>query len=296
MLELLNAEAYVGTYDKYYNRNCIDGAWMHLANYTSHEEYIKACTKLHKDEAEPHFMIQDTYCLPTEYQDGDDDVYPELWNVLNIVKSWSEDKQNSFQLYCDDNGEIPDMFSLDMFEKVYKPSSTNGDWMSELKKKDNHIAGIICISKDTYTIIPKPYMEKSFCFGYSCTGQGQTFDEAQEQYKSFNGDKFKAENLKSFDKDFPLLKEGESLYFRILQRSRLSEYYKQEANIFNEEYFKRFGGSEYVKMEKEVAEPFIKAYNDAITKLRGKYEKQLDTYLKKYGISKLKIWTYCCDD
>ena len=131
---------------------------------------------------------------------------------------------------------------------------------------------------------------------YSFIGQGLTFDEAQKQYKSFNGDKFKAENLKSFDKDFPLLKEGESLYFRILQRSRLSEYYKQEANIFNEEYFKRFGGSEYVKMEKEVAEPFIKAYNDAITKLRGKYEKQLDTYLKKYGISKLKIWTYCCDD
>lgn len=46
MLELLNAEAYVGTYDKYYNRNCIDGAWMHLANYTSHEEYIKACAEV----------------------------------------------------------------------------------------------------------------------------------------------------------------------------------------------------------------------------------------------------------
>lgn len=296
MLELLNAETYVGTYDKYYSRNCLDGAWMHLANYTSHDEYIKACAEVHKDEADPRFMIQDTSCLPTEYRDGDDDVYPELWNVLNIAKSWSEDKQNSFQLYCDDNGEVPDMYSLDMFEKVYKPSSTNDDWMSKLKKKDNHIAEILCISKDTYTIIPKPYMEKSFCFGYSCTGQGQTFDEAQKQYESFNGDKFKAENLKSFDKDFPLLKEGESLYFRILQRSRLSEYYKQEANIFNEEYFKRFGGSDYVKMEKEVAEPFIKAYNDAIANLRSKYEKQIDTYLKKYGISKLKIWTYCCDD
>lgn len=296
MLELLNAEAYVGTYGKYYNRNCIDGAWMHLANYTSHEEYIKACAEVHKDEAEPRFMIQDTSCLPTEYRDGDDDVYPELWSVLNIVKSWSEDKQNSFQLYCDDNGEIPDMFSLDMFEKVYKPSSTNGDWMSELKKKHNRVAEIVNVTNDIYIIINKPYTEKSFCFGYSFIGQGQTYDEAQKQYDSFNGDTFKAENLKSFDEDFPHLKEGESLYYRILQNSHLTEYNKQEASIINEVNYKKYRSSEFVKLEKEIAEPFIKAYNDTITKLRDKYEKQLDTYLKKYGISKLKIWTYCCDD
>ena len=149
---------------------------------------------------------------------------------------------------------------------------------------------------DLYIIINKPYTEKSFCFGYSFIGQRQTYDEAQKQYDSFNGDTFKAENLKSFDEDFPHLKEGESLYYRILQNSHLTEYNKQEASIINEVNYKKYRSSEFVKLEKEIAKPFIKAYNDTITKLRDKYEKQLDTYLKKYGISKLKIWTYCCDD
>lgn len=30
--------------------------------------------------------------------------------------------------------------------------------------------------------------------------------------------------------------------------------------------------------------------------VKKEFEKRLETYLKKYGLSKLKVWTYCADD
>lgn len=49
---------YVGTYSKY-NNGSIEGAWLNLLDYSSHEELTRAMRVLHIDEIDPEFMIQD---------------------------------------------------------------------------------------------------------------------------------------------------------------------------------------------------------------------------------------------
>ena len=38
------------------------------------------------------------------------------------------------------------------------------------------------------------------------------------------------------------------------------------------------------------------AYKQKVQDLRNEVEKRLDSYLKKYGLSKIRRWTYCADD
>ena len=38
------------------------------------------------------------------------------------------------------------------------------------------------------------------------------------------------------------------------------------------------------------------AYKQKVQGLRNEFEKRLDAYLKKYGLSKIRRWTYCADD
>lgn len=57
------AKCYVGTYGKY-NSGSIEGAWLDLADYATHSEFVAACRELHKNESDPEFMIQDWEGLP----------------------------------------------------------------------------------------------------------------------------------------------------------------------------------------------------------------------------------------
>ena len=58
---LENFQIYVGTYKKY-REGSIFGEWLQLSNYSDYDELLKAMKELHKDEADPEFMIQDFEC------------------------------------------------------------------------------------------------------------------------------------------------------------------------------------------------------------------------------------------
>lgn len=57
------ARVYVGTYKKY-NEGSVKGGWLDLSDYATYGEFLTACHKLHKDEHDPEFMIQDSECFP----------------------------------------------------------------------------------------------------------------------------------------------------------------------------------------------------------------------------------------
>ena len=57
------ARVYVGTYGKYNNGN-LGGGWLDLADYASYNDFLGACGKLHKNERDPEFMIQDSEGFP----------------------------------------------------------------------------------------------------------------------------------------------------------------------------------------------------------------------------------------
>ena len=57
------ASVYVGTYGKY-NNGSLAGGWLDLADYPKYSDFLAACRKLHKNERDPEFMIQDTEDFP----------------------------------------------------------------------------------------------------------------------------------------------------------------------------------------------------------------------------------------
>lgn len=57
------ARVYVGTYKKY-NEGSINGGWLDLADYPKYGDFLAACRKLHKNERDPEFMIQDSEGFP----------------------------------------------------------------------------------------------------------------------------------------------------------------------------------------------------------------------------------------
>jgi hypothetical protein len=40
----------------------------------------------------------------------------------------------------------------------------------------------------------------------------------------------------------------------------------------------------------------VAQYKAALLDVRATFEKRLRSYIKRYGVSKLRTWTYCCDD
>lgn len=58
-----DSKVYVGTYRKY-NNGSIAGAWISLAGCKDYDDFLAQCRKVHKDERDPEFMIQDTECMP----------------------------------------------------------------------------------------------------------------------------------------------------------------------------------------------------------------------------------------
>jgi antirestriction protein len=49
---------YVGTYAKY-NNGDISGEWVNLSDYSDAEELLARFAKIHEDESDPEYMIQD---------------------------------------------------------------------------------------------------------------------------------------------------------------------------------------------------------------------------------------------
>ena len=75
-----NAKVYVGTYKKY-NGGSLAGAWLSLADFKDYNDFLAECKKLHNDEADPEFLIEDSEgfpdgldCLEWLYEDDFNDV------------------------------------------------------------------------------------------------------------------------------------------------------------------------------------------------------------------------------
>lgn len=50
------------------------------------------------------------------------------------------------------------------------------------------------------------------------------------------------------------------------------------------------------KLTKEETFDLKEKYLRAVYILRAKFMKQIDSYLKRYGLTKIRKWTYCSDD
>ena len=306
-LTILDAAVYCGTCKKY-NEGSLDGGWLYLGRYQDGAAFLEACRKLHADESEPEFMYQDSEYLPDEFY-SESCIYPEVFEVIQAIKQMNTDKQAAFADFCERGACIPDMFDVEEFKRAYKAglinseSSSTSSALEELleiiKQKDGsdykgyYVAAIKV--KDGYFVkFTKQELEKSFCWGYS-DFQGMTEDEANELCANFGEKEFKEENLARFDRKYEDELEqlgryedvtlwcnewGKGVYMSCGPKSKLSTPDpKHELTLRGED-----------------ANKFRKEYATTVASLRAKFEKRIDSYLKRYGVSKIRKWTFWADE
>ena len=133
---------------------------------------------------------------------------------------------------------------------------------------------------DGYIMISKPSIETKFCFA----DEGPDYD----YYKELMADDkklesyFMAENLSGLDRSIEALEEGRPMVIYQTYNDGRKSYCRKGDN---------WPTPNDVPMTQELRAELIRAYKWS----RFMFEKRLQSYLKRYGTSKLHTWTYWRD-
>ena len=140
-----------------------------------------------------------------------------------------------------------------------------------------------------YIPFDKHDIEKNFCFGY---GYSASCDEAQELADKAKKDPeyFLSENLNKYDKEIADCIDDEMLLYlykdiKRLQESPVWSYMFYDNKLVAEQNLSYSVYRLATDEERNIIETSLKLE-------RAKFEKRLQSYLKKYGLSKLHVWTY----
>ncbi len=327
------AKVYVGTYGKY-NNGSIKGGWLDLADYATYDDFLKACAKLHKDERDPEFMIQDVEEFPDglgclewlsredfndvkkAMQEEEEDNKPSLSIVdysdkaFAVVGDTKEVKETLKKLGGRFNGKLSCgagwIFSNKMREAVEK--FINDGEFTQVKREKNNERNIYADAlneylngggddyykresvgavklRDHFYLIDKPSIDNKFCF-HDEGPDYERYKEVTSTEKSL-AEYFKSANLAYFDNKIERITKGDygdtsvwiSFPYNGKEKRCAVAFYNRdnEANC-----------SECTDEEK-------KAILDGLKYGRKMFEKRLDSYLKKYGVSKIHTWTYWAD-
>lgn len=185
--------------------------------------------------------------------------------------------------------------------------SLKNEYRSELIKEniydrgemlDYHMSNIGRIFKvnGAYYEIEKPSIKTSFCFAYGQNGISTTeeIDNAYNCTKAVRNDKgeyFKKENLERIDS---LLKDLENDSYKFYT---VNHFYKcsEDSAIRQISCHRHYEPVNTSNGERELTAEEREAYIKALNIVRNDFEKRLNTYLKRYGTSKLNTWTYLSD-
>lgn len=155
---------------------------------------------------------------------------------------------------------------------------------------------IIRLSNGGFMCFEKPSIETSFCFGYSLSPvDSEDFDRANNMvtHARTNEQYFLDENLAAFDRNFYALTEEN---WQPCLRQVI--YGDDKLNIFELRGMRHFDWQHNRNEETDfpLNDEDRKAIENAMHHERAKFEKRLRTYLKRYGLSKIKSWSYWRDE
>lgn len=168
------------------------------------------------------------------------------------------------------------------YENVYPVGSKMHDYCTK------EVSDAVLLENGMIYLFYKPKIETHFCFGYRLSGEDTNdYDEANNMCYHVQNDKgmyFLKENLKQFDNFAEFLKT-ETIYarFRYYGRTKFCEVYDTRYTLAKEECV-------YVLTKTDIEN--LRKVNQSE---KEKFTKRLNTYLKKYGTSKLHTWSYWVD-
>lgn len=190
---------------------------------------------------------------------------------------------------------------------------TVSTWRDDPKMQDYCIkkcSVIVNLPSGWYYVIDKPHIETRFCYWYYNDSDWTDFNNAQEQAENARKDveNFMSENLSCLDHQIKELEEvKESWYWRRNARLLLLEHahggdleecneksiawYDERNRGDTEEARYNYFRQKTTKPTKEDIEALIQWFKEA----RQQFIKRLQTYLKRFWLSKVYSWTYWAD-
>lgn len=321
------ARVYVGTYKKY-NEGSINGGWLDLADYPKYGDFLAACRKLHKNERDPEFMIQDCEGFPdglgcmewlseSEFNDVKEAMSEAIGSKPNV--SITQYSEKSFVVKGDTRPIKEDLkklgglwfkkecgwlFSNKKREAVEAYLNGGAVTKTEKAEKNNKFTDWLkeFIETQCKTDSDRKYYTKEYVGAVKIDGHYYLIDKPSinnhfcfhdegpdyEFYQTLCADDKKMEQY--------FISENESEFTSKLDRIKDGE----EVRIKEGDYLNQFAvfiGCDYWHRQegREATEEEKKLIVDGLQFGLAQFRKRLDAYLKRYGISKLHTWTYWAD-
>lgn len=169
-----------------------------------------------------------------------------------------------------------------------------------IKFCQNEISNAVKLSDGRIVIVKKEKITTDFCFGYSTCGQGGEYDEANEaaHVARTSESYFRRKNLEEYDNRIALLK-GDKEAARGMGAYLIQSNYvgvglvniHQVGGLYRCDFEDQRWGT-YVEIPEADKKLLIAMYEEE----REKMSKRLDAYIRRYGLSKLHVWTYWLDE
>lgn len=299
-----NPRVYVGTYHKY-NCGSIAGDWINLRDCKDYQDFLHKCAVLHRDEREPEFMIQDTEDMPDGLSCGecmDEQTFNDIMEAANedddgetladrlrmALMQLGNNKSKAQPKRGDDKALLAEY--MQEMQKAW----TSQDMLDYFRKK---FSSAVRLQNGGILYFEKPTIENRFCFhdegvDYDNYRHVTSTDERLEKY-------FLNQNLAGFDKEIKELQSLEHDYKTLFIQRESYSGEKEPLNIwrwcFWSEGDMRNRPWFYEGDKEKMTEADRKVILEGVKHEREKFEKRLHTYLKRYGTSKIRTWTYWAD-
>lgn len=173
----------------------------------------------------------------------------------------------------------------------------NSTWRDSKRMQDHCIknaAWIVKFENGDLVSFDKPSIQKDFCYGYSLSiYDSESYDNANRLAENarHDVDNFMKENLSGIEQKLEAAKNGlvcygdhhwygdlESCTIKFVQFVKPYDFYNDEEGKY-----------------KRLSEADIATYIEGIEEVKKGFIKRLNTYLKKYGLSKVNTWSYWRD-
>ena len=174
---------------------------------------------------------------------------------------------------------------------------------NEVWKNDTHMVDY-CIKESAHIVelqngdivtIDRPRIEKDFCFGYSCSSHDtESFDHAQDMsaHARESTDYFMRQNLKDLDNMIALLEGKQASRFDFYTGTHYTGQ-PADSKLKQVVQLDRWGEhAGYSLLSESDRAAMLEGYRQ----VRADFVKRLQTYLKRYGTSKVHSWTYWRDE
>ena len=146
--------------------------------------------------------------------------------------------------------------------------------------------------------VERPSIETRFCFGYRLSSHDtEEYDEANKMARHAEQDQeyFREKNLSKIQKEIEFFSNpNKELFFKNHYWKQTNDKLKyitsldpweQPADVVNKEY------KEYSPVSEKDRQLIVDAYKKELEM----FTKRIDTYLKRYGMSKVRTWSYWQD-